>query len=225
VLIRHGRSSHMQRGWISDSGFRVWREEYEAAGIADDERAPEHLQKVARGADLVLSSDAQRAVATARLLAPERPIVISPLLRELELEGPELGGLRLPRGLGRSSRGASVASEAPWEVPVCAGGGSGRRGGGLVGRACLATPHDHRRHARIVSEPAFKWPHPSRLACGVQASVAEALERVVLHTTFCRYSAVRRRLATARRRVSRLAFARARAALGFIPRGGARSDR
>ncbi|HEX5720242.1 MAG TPA: hypothetical protein VF179_29070 [Thermoanaerobaculia bacterium] len=47
-------------------------------------------------ADLVLSSGAARAVASARLLAPGREIVVSPLLGELDLEGPALGGLRLP---------------------------------------------------------------------------------------------------------------------------------
>jgi hypothetical protein len=47
-------------------------------------------------ADLVLSSDAARAVASARLLVPGHEIVVSPLLRELDLESPALGGLRLP---------------------------------------------------------------------------------------------------------------------------------
>jgi hypothetical protein len=49
-----------------------------------------------RRANLLLSSDAARAVASARLLAPGREIVVSPLLRELDLESPTLGGLRLP---------------------------------------------------------------------------------------------------------------------------------
>jgi len=35
-------------------------------------------------------------VASARLLAPGREVVVSPLLRELDLEGPNLGGLPLP---------------------------------------------------------------------------------------------------------------------------------
>jgi len=47
-------------------------------------------------ADLVLSSDAARAVASARLLTPGREIIVSPLLRELDLESPTLGGIRLP---------------------------------------------------------------------------------------------------------------------------------
>jgi broad specificity phosphatase PhoE len=96
ALVRHARSSHVHAGWISASGFRAWREAYEAAGIHDDERVPAQLEQLSSRADLVLSSDAARAVASARLLAPGREIVVSPLLGELDLEGPTLGGLRLP---------------------------------------------------------------------------------------------------------------------------------
>ena len=96
ALIRHARSSHVHAGWITARGFRAWREAYEAAGIREDERVPAHLSLLMGRADLVLSSDAARAVASARLLAPGREIVVSPLLRELDLESPALGGLRLP---------------------------------------------------------------------------------------------------------------------------------
>jgi len=96
ALVRHARSSHVHAGWIDSSGFRAWREAYEAAGIHEDERVPAQLEQLVSRADLVLSSDAARAVASARMLAPGREIVVSPLLRELDLEGPALGGLRLP---------------------------------------------------------------------------------------------------------------------------------
>jgi broad specificity phosphatase PhoE len=96
ALVRHARSSHVHTGWITADGFRAWRAAYEAAGIREGERAPAHLERLVGRADLVLSSDAPRAVASARLLAPGHEIVISPLLRELDLESPMLGGLRLP---------------------------------------------------------------------------------------------------------------------------------
>jgi broad specificity phosphatase PhoE len=98
ALVRHARSSHVHAGWISASGFRAWREAYEAAGIHEDQRVPAQLEQLASHADLVLSSDAARAVASARLLAPGREIVVSPLFGELDLEGPTLGGVRLPLG-------------------------------------------------------------------------------------------------------------------------------
>ncbi|MES1243225.1 MAG: hypothetical protein ABUT39_16560 [Acidobacteriota bacterium] len=96
ALVRHARSSHVHAGWIDAAGFRAWREAYEAAGIHAEESAPAQLAELAGRADLVLSSDAARAVASARMLAPGREVVVSPLLRELDLEGPDLGGLRLP---------------------------------------------------------------------------------------------------------------------------------
>jgi len=96
ALVRHARSSHVHTGWITAGGFHAWREAYEAAGIHEDERVPTHLGRLAGSADLVISSDAARAVETARLLAPGRDVVVSPLLRELDLASPSLGGLRLP---------------------------------------------------------------------------------------------------------------------------------
>jgi broad specificity phosphatase PhoE len=96
ALVRHGRSSHAHRGWVTARGFQAWREAYEAAGIRPGERVPPQLAELVREAELVVSSDAPRAVASARLLAPGREIVTSPLLRELDLESPRLGGVRLP---------------------------------------------------------------------------------------------------------------------------------
>lgn len=96
ALVRHGRSAHVHTGWIDGDGFRAWRAAYEAAGIRESERVPADLKRVAAQADLVLASDAPRAVSSARLMAPARDIVVSPLLRELDLEGPHLRGLRLP---------------------------------------------------------------------------------------------------------------------------------
>lgn len=96
ALVRHGRSSHVHTGWIDATGFRAWRAAYESAGICEGERVPRPLAQLVARAGLVLSSDAPRALASARLLAPDREVIVSPLLRELDLEGPALGGLRLP---------------------------------------------------------------------------------------------------------------------------------
>ena len=96
VLVRHGRSAHVQSGWIDAAGFRSWREAYEAAGVDTDERPPADLARLAAAAAVIACSDVPRAVASARLLAPERELVVSPLLRELELAAPVLGRLRMP---------------------------------------------------------------------------------------------------------------------------------
>lgn len=96
ALVRHARSAHVHTGWIDAAGFRAWREAYEAAGIQEGERVPEPLETLAGRAGLVVASDTPRAVATARLLVPGREIVVSPLLREMDLLSPDLGRLRLP---------------------------------------------------------------------------------------------------------------------------------
>jgi broad specificity phosphatase PhoE len=96
ALVRHARSAHVHAGWINADGFLAWREAYEAAGIRKDERVPAQLEPLVARAGLVVSSDAARAVASADLLARGREVVASPLLRELDLEGPSLGALRLP---------------------------------------------------------------------------------------------------------------------------------
>jgi broad specificity phosphatase PhoE len=81
---------------VNRDGFRAWRAAYEAAGIRADETAPAHLRALAARADLVLTSDAARAIDSARRLAPASELMISPLLRELDLDGPALLGLTLP---------------------------------------------------------------------------------------------------------------------------------
>ena len=96
AIIRHGRSSHVHSGWITASGFHAWRKAYEEAGIREDECVPSHVAQLLDRAGVVLCSDAPRAIASARLLACGQDIIISPLLRELELKCPGLGGLRLP---------------------------------------------------------------------------------------------------------------------------------
>lgn len=95
-LVRHGRSAHVHSGWIDSQGFRAWREAYELAGIVDSEAPPQALSRLAAGAGVVVSSDTPRAKQSASLLAPDREVVNSPLLRELDLLGPPLGRLRLP---------------------------------------------------------------------------------------------------------------------------------
>src|SRR6185436_11260073 len=93
-LVRHGRSAHVHSGWIDLDGFQRWREAYERAPIAAEEVGPPHLVELARTADRVVSSDAPRAIASARLLAGE--FVVSPLLHELKLPPPALRRIRLP---------------------------------------------------------------------------------------------------------------------------------
>ena len=95
IVVRHGRSSLVHRGWLDLAAFRRWRSEYEAAGIAVNEKPPQPLVDAAATAGLIIASDSPRAIESARLLAPGHAITTSPLLRELTLEPPPLR-IRLP---------------------------------------------------------------------------------------------------------------------------------
>lgn len=139
VLVRHATSAHPQPRTMNIDGFRAWRAAYEAAGIRADERVPDELARLVRNADLVVSSDAPRAVQSARLIAPSAGIEPSPLLRELDLEGLDLRGLTLPfhawalvvglRTLAQSLRGrypspeesARIARAVAWLTQLAEG--------------------------------------------------------------------------------------------------------
>ena len=93
-LVRHGRSAHVHAGWVDLAGFHRWRESYEAAAIVDGETPPRSLIAIAEDAGLIVASDAPRAIASAKLLREE--VVVSPLLRELDLRPPNLRGVKMP---------------------------------------------------------------------------------------------------------------------------------
>jgi hypothetical protein len=121
LLVRHGRSAHVARGWMSVDDVRRWMTAYDAAPIAPHDAPPPALVQLGATADVVVASDLPRAVTSAaRLASPER-VTVSPLLREAPLECaheplPRLGGARMPfhawglvhgaRWLGASWRGA-----------------------------------------------------------------------------------------------------------------------
>lgn len=97
VLVRHGPSAHVHRdGWINAAGMERWRAAYDEAGIAENAQPPQALIDIAAKSELVVASDLQRAIASAELLAPERPIVVTPLLRESALEIPKWLPLSMP---------------------------------------------------------------------------------------------------------------------------------
>jgi hypothetical protein len=113
VLVRHGPSAHVERGWIDADGVRRWMVAYDAAEIAMHSPPPPALTEIARGAGLLVASDLPRAVASAALLTSGREVRTSALLREAPLETPELplpglAGIRLPL------RGWAVVFAARW---------------------------------------------------------------------------------------------------------------
>lgn len=118
ILVRHGRSAHVHRGWLDAVGVETWRVAYDAAGLADDDAPPSSLRALAAHA-LVVASDLPRAIDSAAMLAPRETVVTSPLLREVPLPIPALGGARLPLGVW----GAVIGLR--WLAGMRAGGSPG----------------------------------------------------------------------------------------------------
>jgi broad specificity phosphatase PhoE len=96
ILVRHGRSSHVDTGWLNRDAVEAWLRAYDIAGLAPNEVPPEPLLTIAKRAGLIVASDLPRAIESATLLNPGLEIVQSPLLRETSLEIPGMAGLRLP---------------------------------------------------------------------------------------------------------------------------------
>src|SRR5688500_15231803 len=103
LLVRHGRSAHVQKGWIDVHGLRQWMIAYDAAEILAEHAPPPGLEALVAESARIVASDLPRTVASAVRLAAGRDVERTPLLREAPLETPELplpalGGLRLPFG-------------------------------------------------------------------------------------------------------------------------------
>ena len=93
-LVRHGRSAHVHAGWIDLAGFHRWRDSYEAAAIVEGETPPAALTQIAGRASVIAASNAPRAIASAKLLRDD--VLVSPVLRELDLHPPNLRGVKMP---------------------------------------------------------------------------------------------------------------------------------
>jgi len=103
LLIRHGRSAFVHRdGWVNADGLRRWRERYDAADIIEGDKPPKDVLIDVARADLVVASDLPRAVGSAKRLAPDREIVITPIMRETPQPIPAWMRWRLPAGAWHS---------------------------------------------------------------------------------------------------------------------------
>jgi len=101
VLIRHGRSAYSNgKEWIDAAGLKRYLDAYDAAGIASTEAPPRALAAEVADAEFLVASDLARAIESAERLADGRPVLHSPLLRELALEVPAwLPPVRWPVGV------------------------------------------------------------------------------------------------------------------------------
>jgi broad specificity phosphatase PhoE len=96
-LVRHGRSAVVHDGrWFRWADVHGYEDSYDAAGIRDDDHPGAELEALLGANPLIVASDLPRAVASAKRLAPERHVELTPLLREIRLEPPRWVPVRLP---------------------------------------------------------------------------------------------------------------------------------
>ncbi|WP_067839452.1 histidine phosphatase family protein [Amphibacillus sediminis] len=97
TLIRHGKSTWIEKKSITCQEFKIWVEKYDSNGVLEEKFYPTETIKKINEANLILTSDLKRAVTSARLLKPKAPAISDPIFRETELPMPtkKLLGLKL----------------------------------------------------------------------------------------------------------------------------------
>lgn len=89
VLARHGEPALSRRIRLDANGYRRWWAAYEEGGILKDQRPPNGLLELARGADYVFASTRKRAVETADAVVQGKHFVRDPVFIEAPLPPPQ----------------------------------------------------------------------------------------------------------------------------------------
>jgi broad specificity phosphatase PhoE len=85
TLIRHGRSLLIENDRITYLEFNKWVKKYDHNGVFEESTYPSNTIKKAREAKLVITSDLNRAIQSAKLLNPDVLAIQDPIFRETEL--------------------------------------------------------------------------------------------------------------------------------------------
>lgn len=100
ITVRHGRPDLARDLRISARDYGDWWARYDASGLHPDERPPEGLINLAKGAHTVLSSTLPRAIETAsKATAGAREVPADPMFVEAPLPPPPVPFLKLRPGV------------------------------------------------------------------------------------------------------------------------------
>jgi broad specificity phosphatase PhoE len=150
-------------GMLDHAAIEQWRTSYDAVGIAADSTPPAELvEKIAR-ADRLVASDLPRTMESAARISPGKPVEPTPLLREVPIPIPTLGGVCAPFPLW-----ATVIS-LQWGFDI------------LRGQDC---PEEYEERVRAAVE----WCEERRREAGESATLAvitHGVMRRLLTTRFC----------------------------------------
>jgi len=99
ITARHGRPDLSRDVRTTAKDYGAWWARYDASGLAPDERAPEKLVELAKGASMVLASTLPRAIETAAVATGgNRVTPADPIYVEAPLPAPPLPFLKLRPG-------------------------------------------------------------------------------------------------------------------------------
>ncbi|MFC1549476.1 histidine phosphatase family protein [Nitrospirota bacterium] len=99
-LVRHGRPKPVSCEGVSSEVFsESWLKDFDATGIDPWARPPQEMMDRARKCRAVVTSPLQRAHDSARILFPDRSILVEPSLREFGLPSLPLPLIKFPPGV------------------------------------------------------------------------------------------------------------------------------
>jgi len=105
IIVRHGKPALSRKQQMDWRGYRKWWQDYDAGGLAETQKIPEKITKLALAADVIISSPLRRAVESAQRAAGRLPDKIWPELTEAALPSPKLGPLKFrPKTWGTFAR-------------------------------------------------------------------------------------------------------------------------
>lgn len=116
TLARHGRPNADRTVRLAAGGYREWWAEYDRVELHPSEAPPPEVIAAARAADILIASGLPRALATARMAAPEREIAIDRDFIEAPLPPPPL-----PRFMQLKPPTWGVLSRIAWWLGYTAG--------------------------------------------------------------------------------------------------------
>jgi broad specificity phosphatase PhoE len=95
ILVRHGRPAHEGPRWLNARDAARWLDLYDHSGLKSGDAPPPAVRELASTADIIVSSDLPRALQSAELLACNRRVLATAMLRESRMRASQLP-LRMP---------------------------------------------------------------------------------------------------------------------------------
>lgn len=150
ILVRHGKPALSRKVRLTWRGYRDWWVQYDAGGLADNQKVSARVKEHAGKADILISSPLRRAMETAQLLRDKAPDLIDENLVEAALPSPRLGPVKLrPKSWGTLARCA-------WYVGWSDGMES-HKTARMRANAMAMTLADHAKGGKTVLVTAHGW--------------------------------------------------------------------